>query len=213
MMKSTSVLLIFLIGMLGQNAVFAQSGEENSTKKPFFEPGECYEKCLLHDFYKKRVERFFVYIGDENKPTTEIETKTITINSETTKWIKIPIANTENDSMWHVVTMPKQIIERVVVKDPSKTDKYIIEEIEIEEFVEGDKRAEWRKIICRDNPSYADIVKKLQETLIAFNYNSITITGVLDENTKEVLSMLQTEYGLGTGALTCETLDFLKIDY
>ena len=159
-----------------------------------------------------------VYTGDPDDKTVKRKKKKIVIKPSSTKWIKKKVdpnckpSDYDDCLVWFLQKIPGETVERVIVKKPSKTDKYVMETFTIHEFSYDNDAFVWREVLCADKVT-EDIVIQIKETLYELGFLEEFSDEKFDKTFSDALHEFQRENDLPFGNLDFETLDALNIDY
>lgn len=97
-----------------------------------------------------------------------------------------------------------------IIIDASINKQFKITEIQFKVLEEAGGRTGWVEILCEKDITY-DKIKSLQQALNDRGYNIDIVDGILDSDTKAVLTKYQQDNDLPVGNLNIETLKYLGV--
>ena len=179
------------------------------------ENGECFAKVLFGAQYETEIKKEYVFTGDPEMTSVDLEEKTLELKPGKTEWIKKKadkncLSADPNDCLvWCLVEIPAEVEKYYLVKDITQTEEYEIKEFEVEKLVRKGGYTEERQVVCDDLVS-EKLIAQLHDALIAKGYRTGSKTK-LDARLKSALTQFQKKNKLPIGQLDFETMDVLGI--
>lgn len=189
--------------------------EEYGSRSLSEEAGKCYAKVFSPSQYESHEETIYKYTGDDpHQEGIKIKERIISEAMSRRERRKVDgdcLSANPNDCLeWYLVQIPEVRDTSIIVVDTILIKDFELENVKRKKLV-ANYKSQWLEVLCEKHLTN-DITLKITSQLYQLGFLGEP-TVELTSEVMRALQEYQIENGLGSGALTFETLDHLNIAY